>query len=123
MLIQPAGAPPYTQEMARGMSETTLQSNIVGLAQTLGWLPYHTHDSRRSQRGFPDLVLAHGAQGRLILAELKTEKGRTRPDQFVWHTQLRLIAERIGIEVYLWRPTGWLDGTITRILQRKPRPA
>ena len=39
------------------MNEAELQRNVLSLAAMTGWLAYHTYDSRRSQAGFPDLVL------------------------------------------------------------------
>ena len=30
---------------------------VVELAKRFGWLLYHTHNSRRSASGFPDLVM------------------------------------------------------------------
>lgn len=115
------GAPPFTPQMARGMSEATLQSNILGLAvDSLGWLAYHTHDSRRSQPGFPDLVLVHGRQQRLIFAELKTERGRQTNEQKLWEGHLRVVRSVVALEFYLWRPTDWLTGAVARILQRRP---
>jgi hypothetical protein len=38
-------------------SEAALQALVVGVAQLYGWAHYHTHDSRRSDEGWPDLVL------------------------------------------------------------------
>lgn len=115
------GTPPFTPAMARDMSEATLQRNILSLAvESLGWLAYHTHDSRRSQPGFPDLVLAHARQQRLIFAELKTERGRQTNEQKLWEGHLRVIRSAVALEFYLWRPTDWLSGAIARILQRRP---
>tara|TARA_R110000744_G_scaffold112956_1_gene211702 strand:+ start:277 stop:606 length:330 start_codon:yes stop_codon:yes gene_type:complete len=82
------------------MSETTFLNWVMDLANQATWLVYHTHDSRRSQPGFPDLTMAKG--GRLIFAELKSEKGRVSPHQQVWLNQLEKIK---GVEVYLWRPS------------------
>lgn len=117
----PAAAPPFTPAMARGMSEATLQINILGFAvESLGYLAYHTYDSRRSQPGFPDLVLVHSRQQRLIFAELKKETGRQSNEQKLWEGHLRVIRSAVPLEFYLWRPTDWLSGRIGQILQRRP---
>jgi hypothetical protein len=70
------------------VSEAQLQSMVLDLARWAGYLAYHTHDSRRSRPGFPDLVLVHTTTGRLIFVELKSEKGRVRPEQDVWMQHL-----------------------------------
>jgi hypothetical protein len=93
------------------MTETQLQSAILDLARTCGYLAYHTHDSRRSQPGFPDLALVHKATGAVIFAELKSDKGRLTRAQREWLEALRLRSN-----VYLWRPAHWHDQTIPRIL-------
>ena len=56
------------------MTEAQLQDAIVQMARVLGWLVYHTFDSRRSAAGFPDLVMVRN--GRLIFAELKSATGK-----------------------------------------------
>ncbi len=94
-----------------GMSETELQNMILKEAKRFGWRSYHTHDSRRSQAGFPDLVMTNGR--RLIFAELKTQVGDPSDKQREWLADL----ETTDAEVYLWRPSD-LDGAIA-ILSRK----
>lgn len=102
------------------MTERQFQQQVLNLATFYGWRAYHTHDSRRSQPGFPDLVLIRGPE--LIFAELKTAKGRVRTEQAEWITDLsrvhvavhnaRAAAERLAtptlelpaVDVYLWRP-------------------
>lgn len=92
-------------------SERQFQAAVVEYAERLGWLVYHTHDSRRSQPGFPDLTMVRG--DRLIFAELKAEDGRVKPEQQKWLDALndvRLslpLGVDIPIEVYLWRPSLW----------------
>ena len=79
--------------------EDAFQSQVVKLARLLGWKVYHTHDSRRSQEGFPDLILIR--ETRLIVAELKTLDNTTTSEQRAW------LSAFIGIshpEVALWRP-------------------
>ena len=83
---------------------------VTDLATLTHWLCYHTYDSRRSQAGFPDLVLARGEH--LIFAELKTNRGRVRPAQREWLDVLSNLAEgQARISVYLWRPRDW-DGIV-----------
>ncbi len=74
---------------------------VVQLARLYGRLAYHTHDSRRSAAGFPDLTLVRGR--RLLFAELKREAGRTTAEQDGWREALR----EAGQEAYLWRPSDW----------------
>lgn len=46
---------------------------------------YHTHDSRRSAKGFPDYILGTVP---IIAAELKAEGGTLTPDQADWLADL-----------------------------------
>ena len=83
------------------VTEKQFQATVIEYAERLGYLVYHTYDSRRSQRGFPDLVMVK--EGRLVMAELKRETGRTKPEQAEW---LRLLRSA-GVEAYIWRPSTW----------------
>lgn len=73
---------------------------VTDIAEPAGWRRYHTYDSRRSDSGFPDLVLVR--DGRLIFVELKSQKGRSTPAQREW---LRELGACLGVEVFLWRPS------------------
>lgn len=98
-------------------SEAAFQRQVLNLAEFYGWRSYHTHDSRRSQPGFPDLVLVRDTE--LIFAELKTEKGRVRPEQRDWLISLQVVSSAVEVavapdghldgapcvDVYLWRPS------------------
>lgn len=92
-----------------GESEKQFQEKVVQLARLLGYRCYHTHDSRRSAAGFPDLVLAK--PGRLVFAELKSEKGKVSREQEQWIETLRAA----GAHVCLWR-AGDMP-TVVRVLQ------
>lgn len=81
-----------------------------------GWLCYHTHDSRRSAPGFPDLVLVRPPV--VLFAELKSERGRPKPEQAAWLEALR--ASR-SVEVGLWRPGDW-RAIETMLCRRERRP-
>lgn len=81
-------------------TEKEFQSQIIRLAKLLGWIVYHTHDSRRSPGGFPDLVLA---KHKVIFAELKSPTGRPTAEQTAWLDRLRLA----GQDARLWSPVDW----------------
>lgn len=108
----------YRLTIARNMAERTLQGRVEMLAKELGWLFYHTHDSRRSQAGFPDIVLAHPETGRLVVRELKTMKGTTSTEQDQWLAAFTAA----GIDTGVWRPIDLLDETILTTLMTRSTP-
>ena len=82
------------------MTEKEFQSRVLVEAELSGWdLAYHTYDSRRSQPGFPDLVLVKRGW-RTVFVELKSDKGRLRPAQREWLDGLTSTGEI----ACLWRP-------------------
>lgn len=86
-------------------SEARLQAQVLELAEVLGWeLRYHTAISERSPAGFPDLVLCRPRDGRLLIAELKRERGRVSPEQRAWLDGLDTVKH---FDVRLWRPSDW----------------
>ena len=101
--------PPPQLPPALDCSEAEFQAWVVRQAQARGWRHYHTHDSRRSPEGFPDLVMV---RDRTVYAELKTTTGVVSQDQREWLEAL----EAAGDEVYLWRPADWrvVIETLTR---------
>jgi hypothetical protein len=100
---------------AQGMTEKALQEYVRRAAKTLRWLCYHTHNSQRSEPGFPDLVLVR--ESRLIFTELKSAKGRLSPPQVEWLGRLDALGVAApAVEVYVWRPVDWVSGGIQRIL-------
>lgn len=102
----------FRKTQARDMSESVFQSKVISMAKSLGWEHYHTHDSRRSVAGFPDLVLVHPQKGWIIYRELKTETGRVSQAQWHWISMLRACRQDVDV----WRPSGLLDGSILRDL-------
>ena len=101
-------------------SERQFERAVVEYAQLNGWLVYHTFDSRRSNPGFPDLVLVR--DGELIFAELKTEKARLSAAQLDWLAALAWVEQSITegcsrpIKVTTWRPRAWPE--IEKVLAR-----
>jgi hypothetical protein len=86
-------------------SEADFQAQLVSSAKKLGWgRVYHTYNSRKSEEGFPDLVLVSRRQRRLIFAELKNDTEGETPDQKLWMDDLGRCP---GVEVYLWRFKDW----------------
>lgn len=83
------------------MSEAALQQLVIDAAQAHGLLTYHTYDSRRSNPGFPDLVIV-GSKG-VLYVELKSATGRLSPMQAYWLDTLAAA----GQNVRLWRPEHW----------------
>lgn len=63
------------------MTEVELQTAVVALLVEAGAIvpPYHTHDSRRSEPGFPDVVA--WLPGRVVVVECKAERGRLTLEQ------------------------------------------
>lgn len=63
----------------KATTEANFQRVIVEIAEANGWWVYHVYDSRRSNPGFPDLLLLRGAT--MLLLECKSEKGKASPEQ------------------------------------------
>jgi hypothetical protein len=89
------------------ITEEDFQKAVCGFAAAAGYL---VHYQRRSgfvgtdgtwkgsgPAGFPDIVLAK-ANRNPIFVELKTERGRLRPDQVGWMETLGAVYHRV------WRP-------------------
>lgn len=81
------------------VTEKTFMAQVTQLAEMCGYLVYHTHDSRRSAKGFPDLVIA--GRGKLIAAELKVGKNQMTAAQREWLATLRAVPGVVAVE---WRP-------------------
>lgn len=86
-------------DLAKLVTEKELQATVIEIMEWEKWLCYHTHDSRRSNPGFPDLVAVR--QGRLMFVEFKSERGKLRPEQIDW---LDALVRSHG-EVYVVRPS------------------
>ena len=88
-------------------TEKGFQAAVIELATLRGWLVYHTYDSRRSAKGFPDLCMVRG--GTLIFAELKAKRGVLTSPQEEWILRLIGVKTRTGgeVKVFVWRPSDW----------------
>ena len=96
------------------LTEAQFQQQVIDLAKLHGYtLIYHTHYSRRSQPGFPDLVLVSEHRGRALFRELKTDAGRVSPAQFSWISGMILAKLNVGV----WRPSDLKSGRIIKDLK------
>ena len=83
-----------------------LQASVIKLCELFGIAYYHTFDSRRSAKGWPDLAIC-GKRG-LIYRELKTSAGRLTAEQQRWGFMLRQAGESWDV----WRPDDLRSGRI-----------
>lgn len=93
------------------IAEAAWQEQVIQLAAYNGWVHYHTHDSRRSPQGWPDLVLCRPPE--LIFVELKTRTGRLTNAQAQWIAWLTSC----GMETFVWRPADF--ESVAMRLQRR----
>jgi hypothetical protein len=84
------------------LSEKQWMAQVVELAKTLGWKVFHAYDSRRSEPGFPDLVLVKPPS--VIFVELKKQDGKVTKPQKIW---LDALQRSRNVQAYLWRPSDW----------------
>ena len=106
------------------MTEAQWQGRVLDLAKLCGWRVAHFRPARTAAGwrtpveadgvGYPDLTMVR--EGRLIVAELKSEAGRVTPEQRQWLAELSSVP---GLEVFLWRPSDWPD--VQRLLGRGAR--
>jgi hypothetical protein len=86
------------------MTEEQLTQVVLELAKFYGWKVVHFRPARtrhgfvtavQGDIGSPDVILAR--RGVVLMAELKTERGRLTPQQKHW-------AQEIGEQYRCWRP-------------------
>jgi hypothetical protein len=109
--------------------EYRLQSQIAELAHMLGWetiafrplftkAGFRTPGSGSMAKGWPDMTLVRAKDRRLIFAELKSDVGKTSPDQDrvlevlrslegLWRDPVLLPTSAYSsmqVQVFVWRP-------------------
>lgn len=81
-------------------TEAEWQKTIITAARLHGWRHHHTWLSVRSDPGWPDLVLLRPRDGRQLVVELKSDRGRITPAQQAWLDDFAAC----GVPAYVWRP-------------------
>jgi hypothetical protein len=81
-----------------------------------GWRTYHTHDSRRSAAGFPDLIAVRA--GRILAIECKSATGKLTAAQREWMLELDAVP---GVEAFVLRPERGDGERLTELLEREYR--
>ncbi|MGH3673592.1 MAG: hypothetical protein ACRDSH_23680 [Pseudonocardiaceae bacterium] len=93
------------------MTEKSLQASIIEMCKLFGIVSYHTFDSRRSDRGWPDLAMC-GKRG-FITREIKSDRGTVTPDQEQWG----VLLNQAGVSWDVWRPADLRSGRIENELR------
>lgn len=84
------------------VSEKAFQAQVIELARYTGHSVFHTYDSRRSEPGFPDLVIAKPGLWRPLFVELKKDGGKLSKDQKRWRD---VLLKCPGADYRLWYPS------------------
>jgi hypothetical protein len=97
------------------MSEDELLTCVIDTMRLLRWRVHHVRNSKRGvvqgHVGFPDVIALR--DGRVLVVELKSDKGRLTDDQRVWLDEWR----KTGAFVHVWRPSDWLAGWVGEALR------
>lgn len=96
------------------MTEADLYEKIRQLCNLFGLRIYHTHDSRHSESGWPDLAIVGT---RLLLRELKTVREHPTQSQREWLTALR----HAGVDADVWRPDDWPAHIVRQLRAIQPK--
>ncbi len=93
------------------MTENDLLLQIIDLAHIYGWQVVHFRPALTSKgwrtpvqadgKGFPDLIMLNGKE--MIVAEVKSDKGKVSLEQDTWLDAFR----EVGAETFVWRPKDW----------------
>jgi hypothetical protein len=88
----------------RALSERELQADVVHGLRQRGFIVWTVPDMRMTTAGLPDVIAVHPDRAPLLMWELKTERGRVRPEQV---KALRHLDKIPGIDARVVRPSDW----------------
>jgi len=87
---------------------------VIELAEVCGWSWQHQTISRRSNPGWPDLVLVR--EPVILFRELKTERGKVTKAQQEWLDRLTAC----GLDAGVWRPSDFYTLIVPTLRRRYP---
>lgn len=101
--------------LERSVTEADWQRTVTDALTVYGWRWCHFRPARTAKGwrtpiegtpGWVDLVAVRvkDGVGRLLMLELKSERGQLSDDQAVWLAALRAVP---GIEAYVVKPSQW----------------
>ena len=108
--------PANRQEMASGgsplapifaaMSEKQFQAMVVMALKAHGYMVWTVPDMTKTARGLPDVIAVHPTRvpRRVLFYELKSQRGRVRPEQA---DALAALSDVHGIDARIVRPSDW----------------
>jgi hypothetical protein len=99
-LARESSQPGEGDHPADEQSEKEFQAEVIKRAMRHGWKTFHVFDARKSEAGWPDLVLV---RERVIVRELKVGNEVPTAAQAGW---LEAFANA-GIDAGVWKPTDW----------------
>ena len=98
----------FPTALPEAMGEADFQVVCEDVLRKYGWTVYHEADSRKSDKGLPDLVALSRLQEDgsivLLMIELKSKKGVATNEQDLWLEKLSLASHLV---TGLARPTDW----------------
>jgi hypothetical protein len=102
------------------MSEDDLLGAVLDLCRVLHLRTLHIRPAWTDKgwrtpvsgdgKGFPDLLIVGN---RVIVRELKAERGRLTPEQAAWLA----VLYGAGVDAMTWRPSDWRSGRVMRELK------
>lgn len=99
---------------APALRESTFQDHLRTLATRLGYLYYHTRNSKGSDIGWLDTVIAHPDGGALHVIELKVGDNQPSPAQRRWIEALQKVTH---VDARVCWPGDW--PAIVELLTRR----
>lgn len=84
-------------------NEKAFTDMVRQAARAFGWMSYHTHNSKHSEAGYPDIRFVHPVRGQKFYAELKVGRNEPTDAQRQWIAALT----NAGEVVFVWKPEHW----------------
>lgn len=98
-------APKALSVVVKAISEAAFQRQVKNVLRAFGYVVWTFPIMKRTVAGVPDLTFwSPNRPGRLHFWELKTEKGRVRPEQVAAIAHLATVP---GVDARVVRPSEW----------------